>query len=410
MLDRPTLRRSIRRLPRAAWLLFGGTFIAKFGSFVIVFLTVYVTRQGYSAAQAGMALSAYGFGALFSGPLGGWMADRLGRRQAIALSMFASAAAMLGLSQAHGLAAILPLAAFAGFTSELYRPAAAALLADLTPAGQRVPAFAMNRLAVNAGFAAGPAVGGFLAQHSFFYLFLGNAITSTAFGIIALLALPEGERVPAAADGESWVRAVLSHRGFLVFLAGSTLGILVLVQAFSSFALQVTDLFSSAVFGALISMNGLLIVFFELPIASVTQRRPPHRVMALGLLLMGLGFGLTAVAVAIPILVVVVVVWTLGEIIFMPVAGAYVADSAPVHLRGRYQGAWSLSFGVAFVLGPTLGTALYSVGPAALWLSCIAVGGTAALLVLRAPPPSVGSYVVESEAARNSAAPRTSPR
>jgi MFS family permease len=391
VLDRPTLRRSIRQLPAAAWLLFGGTFIAKFGSFVIVFLTVYVTRQGYTAAQAGLALSAYGFGAMFSGPVGGALADRLGRRNAIALSMFGSAAAMLVLSQAHALAAILPLAVFAGFTSELYRPAAAALLADLTPAGQRVPAFAMNRLAVNAGFAAGPAVGGFLAERSFFYLFLGNAITSVAFGLIALLALPQGERAPADAGGRSWVRTVLADRGFLVFVAASTLGILVLVQAFSSFALQVTDRFSSAVYGALISLNGLLIVFLELPIASVTQRRPPHRAMALGLLLMGLGFGLTAAAVAIPVLVAAAVVWTLGEITFMPVAGAYVADVAPVHLRGRYQGAWSFSFGIAFVLGPALGTALYSFSPVTLWLSCIAVGGLAALLALQAPPPSFDS-------------------
>ena len=105
-LNRPTLRTSIRELPRAAWLLFGGTFISKFGSFVIVFLAVYVTRQGYSAAQAGFALSAYGFGALFSGPVGGSLADRLGRRRTIALSMFTSAAAMLGLSQANNMLAI----------------------------------------------------------------------------------------------------------------------------------------------------------------------------------------------------------------------------------------------------------------------------------------------------------------
>ncbi len=375
-------------MPPAAWMLFGGTFISKFGSFVIVFLAIYVTRQGYSAAQAGLTISAYGFGSLFSGPVGGLMADRLGRRNAIAVSVFSSAAAMLGLSQAHGLSAILPLAAFAGFTSELYRPAAAALLADLTPAGQRVPAFAMNRLAVNAGFAAGPAVGGFLAERSFFYLFLGDAITSIAFGIIALLALPEGERAGRATDGESWVRAVVSDRSFLVFLAASTVGVIVLVQAFSSFALQVTDRYSGAVFGSLISLNGLLIVFLELPIASVTQRLRPRRVMAVGFLLLGAGFGLVSVAVSIPLLAAAVVVWTLGEITYMPVAGAYVADVAPVHMRGRYQGAWGMTFGIAFVVGPALGTAVYAFNPTVLWLSCIVLGGLAALLVLQGPGSS----------------------
>ncbi len=384
-MDRLTLRRSIRALPRTAWLLYAGTFISKFGSFVLVFLAVYLARVGYSAAQAGIALSAYGLGALISAPVGGHLADRLGRRNTIALSMFLSAAAMLSLSQARGLALIVGLAALAGFTSELYRPSAAALLADLTPAGQRVPAFAMNRLAVNLGFAAGPAVGGFLAERSFMLLFIGDALTSAVFGVVALAALPHGERTVEPSGEGSWVRVVLTDKGFLIFLAASVAGALVMVQAFSSFALQVSSRFSSALYGMLISLNGLLVVFLELPIASWTQRRRPRRAMALGFLLLGLGFGITGFAGSPAVLALAVVIWTLGEIAYLPVAGAYVADVAPDHMRGRYQGAWGSTFGVAFVLGPALGTAFYSVNPLGLWLSCIALGGLAAILVLSGP-------------------------
>lgn len=384
-MDRFTLRRSIATLPRSAWLLFAGTFVSKFGSFVLVFLAVYLARVGYSATQAGIALSAYGVGALISAPVGGHLADRLGRRNTIALSMFLSAAAMLGLSQARELALVVVLSALAGFTSELYRPAAAALLADLTPAGQRVPAFAMNRLAVNLGFATGPAVGGFLAQRSFLLLFIGDALTSAVFGIVALAALPRGDRAEPASDGGSWIRVVLEDKGFLIFLAASAAGGLILVQAFSSFALHVSTRFGSALFGTLISLNGALIVLLELPIASWTQRQRPRRVMALGLLLLGTGFGVTLFAGPPAVLALAVVIWTFGEIAYMPVAGAYVADVAPDHMRGRYQGAWGSTFGVAFVLGPTLGLASYSVSPVGLWLSCIVLGGLAALLVLSGP-------------------------
>lgn len=384
-MDRLTLRRSIATLPRSAWLLYAGTFVSKFGNFVLVFLAVYLARVGYSATQAGIALSAYGVGALISAPVGGHLADRLGRRNTIALSMFLSAAAMLGLSQARELALIVVLAALAGFTSELYRPAAAALLADLTPAGQRVPAFAMNRLAVNLGFAAGPAVGGFLAQRSFLLLFIGDALTSAVFGIVALTALPHGDRTEAVSGAGNWIRVVLNDRGFLIFLAASAAGGLILVQAFSSFALYVSTRFGSAMFGTLISLNGALIVFLELPIASWTQRQRPRRVMALGLLLLGAGFGVTMFAGPPTVLALAVIIWTLGEIAYMPVAGAYVADVAPEHMRGRYQGAWGSTFGVAFVLGPTLGLAFYSVFPVGLWLSCIVLGGLAAILVLTGP-------------------------
>jgi MFS family permease len=369
-------------LPRAAWLLYAGTFINKFGSFVIVFLVLYVTRQGYSAAQAGLALGAYGIGTLPSGPVGGYLADRLGRRETIALSMFSAAIAMLALSQARSLALMIPLAALVGFSAEFYRPASGALLADLTPAGQRVPAFAMNRLAVNLGFAAGPAVGGFLAERSYQLLFFGDALTSVAFGVLALVALPRGERREEHAGEANWIRAILDDRGFLLFLLASTLGAIVIVQAFSTLPLQVTEQFSAATYGSLISLNGLLIVLFELPIASVTQRLPRRSVMAVGLLVMGAGFGFIGLAASVFLLALAVTIWTLGEITFMPVAGAYVADVAPEAMRGRYQGAWGMTFASAFVLGPLLGTLLFSVSPAVLWTGCLVVGAVAAVLVL----------------------------
>ncbi|MDQ2716129.1 MAG: MFS transporter [Chloroflexota bacterium] len=77
----------------------------------------------------------------------------------------------------------------------MYRPAVSALLADLVPPERRVTAFALYRLAVNIGFAAGPTVAGLLATHSFFLLFLGDALTSLFFGVLTLLALPVVRRI-----------------------------------------------------------------------------------------------------------------------------------------------------------------------------------------------------------------------
>jgi MFS family permease len=107
--------------------------------------------------------------------------------------------------------------------------------------------------------------------------------------------------------------------------------------------------------------------------------------MAVGFLLLGTGYALTAFAGTLPLLALVVLIWTLGEITYMPVAAAYVADVAPDDMRGRYQGAWGLTFGAAFVLGPTLGTAFFSVSPTGLWLSCFVLGVIAASLVLAGP-------------------------
>src|SRR5439155_11348419 len=52
----------LRALPRAFWVLFAGTFINRFGTFVWPFLTIYLTRRGYSPAFAGTAIACFGFG------------------------------------------------------------------------------------------------------------------------------------------------------------------------------------------------------------------------------------------------------------------------------------------------------------------------------------------------------------
>jgi MFS family permease len=398
---RPTLREGIRSLPAPVWILCAGTFVNRFGSFVAVFLVLYLRSRGYSIAQAGLVVSFYGVGNVIAAGVGGWTADRFGRRNALALSMFSSAVTLLLLSQAQSLPLIIVLTTLAGLTGEMYRPAAAALLTDLTPAGERIPAFALNRLAINLGFAAGPAVAGLLAERSFFLLFLGDALTSAAFGVIALTTLPEGLRIRRGEErrGEA-VRTMLHDRAFVFFLVSSVLGAFVYFQSQTTFPLHVrASGLSDSDYGLLISLNGLAIVLFELPLVAITQRFPYRPVLTVGSLLVGLGFALNAVANDLPELALTVLIWTLGEIIYAPVASAYVADIAPEHLRGRYQGAWGLTWGLAYVFAPAVGAAIFAWSADGLWLICGLLGLAAALLLLAARPPRVQPAAIDDEAA-----------
>src|SRR5205085_1196026 len=287
-----SLTQNLRALPRGAWILFFGTFLNKFGTFVLPFLTIYMTRLGYSAVQAGLAIGAYGIGSLCASFTGGYLADRLGRRKTIVLSMFSAALAMLCLSQAHTLPVIILLSSLAGLTGELYRPASSALLADLVPAGQRVTAFAAYRMSFNAGWAFGPATAGLLAQKSFLWLFVGDAATSILYGVVAWFALPAGVRGMRAGNafGET-LRVVREDKRFRQVLFASLTIWLVFVQVFSTMSLLVISHgFSPSTYGLLISCNGMLVVLFELPLTTITKRFPARRVMALGYVLIGVGF------------------------------------------------------------------------------------------------------------------------
>jgi MFS family permease len=386
---RRTMRRNIKELPRPAWFLVSGNFINWFASFAIVFLVLYLRGRGYSFAEAGSAVAAYGLGEILAGAVGGHLADRFGRRDTMVVSMFASAATILSLYFARSYAVILVVAFLAGVATESWRPASRALMSDLVPQGQRVTAFALVRLAGNLGIAAGGAVAGFMANRSFFWVFVLDAATSTAFGLITLLALPHGRRTQRQEEGEAGgYRAALADRTFLIFLGASVLISFVYFQGQgATLPLHVVEFagLTPAHFGLLLTLNGALVVLLELPISSLTMRRPAKQMIAAGFLLVGVGFGLTAVARNMPMLAATVAIWTLGEMIAAPVGYAYVADIAPEHLRGRYQGLYGLFWGAGAVTGPALGTLLFGVSVTGLWIVCGALGLAAALLVLASP-------------------------
>ena len=378
------LRENLRAFPPAAWILLGGTFINRFGTFVMPFLVLYLTRIGYSIAQAGLAVGVYGAGHMTASMLGGHLADRIGRRNTIVISMFGSAAAMLALSQARAFAPILALTYLTGTAAELYRPASSALLVDLVGRERSVFAFGMYRFAVNLAFAAGPATAGFLADHSFFYLFLGDAITSIVYGIIAISALPQGLRTYTKEErvGEA-LRIASTNRAFMIFLLATVCITMVDFQMASTFALHVTSVgLPTKAYGLLVSTNGILIVFFELLITTFVQRFRPQPVIALGYFLSGFGFALTGIARTVPALAATVVVWTTGEMVSSPMASAYVAQLAPEKYRGRYMGLLVVAWSFGMLIGPPLGTLIFARNPMILWAACGVLGVISSSLLL----------------------------
>jgi MFS family permease len=384
--EQSSLLASLRALPRAAWILFLGIFLNRFGTFIIPFLSYYLTRQGYSLTDTGIAVGAYGLGTLIACFLGGYLADHIGRRKTITFSMFSGAVTMLLLSQAHSWWAITVLTFLNGLSGELYRPASSALLADLVPNGQRLIAFSTYRMALNAGWAFGPATAGFVAHHSFLPLFIGDAFTSLLFGLVAWIALPHS--VKSLTQESGWSVAfpkIAKDRRFLQYLAASIFIAWIFFQLSSSYGLFISRLgYSIATAGALISFNGLIVACCELFVSNLTRRFPPRRCIAFGYLLVGLGMGLNVFATTIPWLALGIFILTVGEMISLPIGAAFIADLAPANMRGRYMGAFGFTWSVALIFGPGLGLFLLSQSATLLWMSC-AISGVIGALIIRWP-------------------------
>ncbi len=386
----------LRALPGKFWVLFAGTFINRFGTFVWPFLTIYLTRLGHPPTAAAWAISAYGLGSLLGSTLGGWLADHIGRRNTIVLGTFSAAASYMLLYSATALPLIILWTTLAGLCGGSYHPAIGALIADIVPPALQVRASAAIRLAANAGFAFGVSIGGFLADRSLFWLFAGDALTTALYGGIALAWLPHGLRqLTRSAPWNAAFTSLRRDRTFHALWIAGFCGALIFSQFGSTYSLFVVEkkltldllwwhLSPTAIYGLLLGWNGALVVLAELPLTCATLRFDSRRVMALGHALTGLGFALNAVAHSILVLWLAMTLFTIGEMISSPTASASLARIAPEQMRGRYMGALALAWNAAGIVGPQLGFRLYAIEPLFLWLGFGLLGFVGSWAILRA--------------------------
>lgn len=379
----PDLMTSLRALPKAAWFVFIGTFINRMGTLVMPFITIYLTRHDFTVSEAGWALMAYGVGNLAATLIGGHLADSIGRKNTMLISLFSTSVVMCILPHAETVLWIYTLMFLTGLTGEIYRPAVNALIADIVPEEHRLTAYAANRTFLNAGFAFGPSLGGFMAKYSWALLFYADALTTTIYAVIALFALPNGRRSNGnnGSHFDIW-REIVRNRPFLVFALATFAVAVTFMQMNATFPLLVVDCgFEPWVFGIITSYNGLLVVLVELPLTSVTRKYRARTVIIIGYLLIGIGMAMAAWSSTIPMFFLVMTIFTLGEIISMPMVPTYLARVAPEDKRGRYMGVFGLTWAMALLLGPKFGLAVYEVNPQMWWYLCGAFGVVAAVLM-----------------------------
>ena len=388
MAAQPTLRQNLRTLtsglPRPFWALWAGTFVNRCGSFVLPFLTLYLTQARHlSLSQAGLMVALYGAGGSVAGPLGGFLADRVGRRTTMLVALALGGAGMMSIGFVQRLEVLAPAIFCVAAVTEMYRPAMQAAVADMVPPSDRARAFGLVYWVINLGFSVGLTLGGMLARRSFRWLFVGDGATTLLFALVIWLGVPETRPVrPPLAAGErrasQWSEFFAPWRDgpFTLFFALSFLFALVFMQNSSTFPLAMAaNGIGTATFGIILALNGVLIVLLQPFLAPILSRRNRSYTIAASTVLVGLGFGLNALAHTAPLYALGVIVWTVGEIGVLPISNALVADVAPPHIRGRYQGAYGLSFGLAVCAAPALGTlVLQRLGAVTLWSGCLVLG------------------------------------
>jgi MFS family permease len=353
--------------PVAVKAIFAGVFVNRVGGFLSIFLVLYLIAQGHSASQAALGLGSYGIGGVIGVLIGGMLADRLGARNATVLSMTSSAVLILSLLYLHDYLVLLIAVGVVGLVSQIFRPASATLLSELTPESRQVMIFAMYRFGLNVGTTAAPLLGYalyYLDHRRFTLLFWGEALVALVYAALALATLPR--RVPHSAGNGSAAPSggyldVLRDRRYLLYLIATVINAGIYTQYLSTLPLDVkAEGVPVFWYTVAVALNGLIVIAFELPLTKLSQRWPLKFTVGVAMLLVGLGMGLYGLPLGPVVIVLGTLIWTAAEVIGAPTVFAYPAMAGPAHLKGRYIGSFQFMFGLGTAAGPMVGAALFT--------------------------------------------------
>lgn len=389
------VRTTWNEYPRQFWTLFFGALInSTGGGLVFPFFSLYLTRQlDFTMTDVGIIFGAYAVVSMVSQVVGGALVDRIGRKPVMMFSLFGSAMAIMVMGMTGTVATttgsarlvfVAVVVVLLGLTGAIFGPAVNAMVADLVGGPKRSQAYGLLRVVQNLGIAIGPAIGGFIATRSYLVLFTVAAIASVGYGvIIALMARetrPQAAAIPAASaavapqDKGFW--QVLNDQTFMVFCGLYLISMTVYSQMNTTLPVYLNKSFgvSEQWYGLLMSLNAAMVVLFQFPITRLTDRFARATMMALGMAFYAVGFGMFGFVGALPLFFLAQAIWTVGEMITVPVSQAFVADIAPETMRGRYMGMFGLTWVMAYGAGPLLGgTVMDRLGGQFIWYAAIAL-------------------------------------
>ena len=315
---------------------------------------------------------------MLSNLFGGYLADRIGRKPTMLISLFLSSS-MFALFAFSGSPWIDYLAFIGiGMAGSLYWPASSAMVADLTPEKDRRMVFAAFYTTMNIGVVVGPVLGSFFFVHYRFELLLVCLVAEFLFGVAVFFLLREslpghtrrekaGERFSLKEQFRSYA-VIFRDRVFALYILAGVLVGIAFMQLDLYMALYVKEHVPSqpllswgdwsfrvggmSAFGWLVGLNGLLVALFTLPVTKWIENWSDRDSLIASSVLYGFGMFLMAFTTNIWLLFGCVAILTLGELIRTPVAQSFISKYAPEDARGQYMGASSLQFSIARFLAP----------------------------------------------------------
>ncbi len=263
---------------------------------VIPFLSLYLKEDlNFSVSDVGWVMSAFGLGSVIGSWLGGRLTDKIGYYKVMAFSLFTTGILFIVLQFLTTFASFCVGILFVMLVADMFRPAMFVALSAYSKPENKTRSVTLIRLAINLGFSAGPAIGGFIITTlSYGGLFWVDGITCILATLVLINVLNPKMTKPLDDIVVKNPKSAYHDKAFLIFLVAMMLFGIVFLQYFSTMPIYYKDAhqLTELEIGILLGMNGFLIFVFEMPLIKWLENTTFTKtgLMLFGGILTGLSF------------------------------------------------------------------------------------------------------------------------
>ena len=387
---------------RHAWILFCALFSANLGYSVLApVLPSLMREQGLSELQGGLILSVSAVAWVLFSPWWGRYSDRRGRKPVVMLGLtgYALGSGMFALVMQAGMDGVfagalvtwLLLVGARLIVGSLFSaavPAAQAYIADVSSGRQRTAALGILSSSVGLGNILGPALGALVVS-------LGLGLVAPLFvaaltPLIGVLLVWRGLPAvrPVLRQDERAPRPGMFDARLLPFLVVGFCALLVLSMVQFTIGYLMQDRFgldaieTTRQTGLVVMGSGMALLFTRLVLIQVL-RPTPLRLLWLGMPLMLVSLLLLGFAASLAQVMLAMVLQGLGIGMVQPGFRSAITFVVDAREQGAAAGLASAMPGYGFLIGPALGTGLYSVNPFLPFLvtALVVLGGIVVLVM-----------------------------
>lgn len=363
----------------------------------------------YGVKLAGLIVLFTVLGSILASFYGGYISDQFGRKKILVISESIRFMAVAFMAVTNSPLITIPiitmLLLFINNTCfGLSTPAREAMIIDVSTPDTRKFIYSLTYWVNNFSLAIGTLLGAFLFNKYFFHLLVFTALASLVTFIVMYFFILETkpERTPKEKIKNNTFAIFSSYGGvfrdklFLKFFIASLLtlalelqlGYYISVRLSNEYKTQtILNIFDFNIafngvemYGILRAENTILVIILAILIAKMTNKISDEIALYMGVTIFTFGYMILGVSNNSWILIIATVIFTIGELMFVPIKKVLLADVVKENMRSRYMAVNSLTFRGGLVIG-SLGITLGALVPS--WVMAVIYGlmGTFSILL-----------------------------